>query len=538
MSRSSQRESRKLADTPRTAVAPGVTSSDGAPTSAAHRDEFIIFRIDGGSFGFRLDDVGEIIRLPILARMPLAPKSLLGLANLRGEVIPVVDVRCLLGSPAASPDKDTRVIVVRHGAPVAFVIDRIEGLLKASSERMERADAGAGTVDPDLLDGVVKGEDGGDTIKILNPRRLLGDEFSSLGAAEPRSLVKSSIAAGAPAATAAQQHQVSLVSFDLEQQEYALPINRVREIIPLPDQLSKVPRPETAVLGVVTLRDRLLPIISMRALLGLPSHGEDEESRKVIVLSMGAGSIGLVADRAREILRVAPAVIDPAPALLTRGEGEAEISSICRLEQGKRLVAVLSPDRLFRSELVRRVLAEQFDTDEERARQTSESATMADEEFIIFQLGNQEYGLPIRSVDEIARRPDHITRLPKAPAFIDGVISLRGIVVPVVDLTRRFELSSQEPASARRVLVMSVGDGKIGFVVDRVSEVMKVPVGAIRPAPEVSGEQMRLVGRVINLEAQHRMILLVDPAQLLDRVEADFLAKFDRTNQVQGVAAS
>ena len=62
---------------------------------------------------------------------------------------------------------------------------------------------------------------------------------------------------------------------------------------------------------------------------------------------------------------------------------------------------------------------------------------------------------------------------------------------------------------------------------------MRVPASAIRPAPEVSPEQMRLIGRVVNLDAQDRMILLVDPAQLLDRLEADVLAKFDRSNAPQ-----
>ena len=153
---------------------------------------------------------------------------------------------------------------------------------------------------------------------------------------------------------------------------------------------------------------------------------------------------------------------------------------------------------------------------------------MADEQFIIFRLGDQEYGLPIAAVDEIARPPDQITRLPKAPAFIDGVMNLRGTVVPIVDLRRRFELASKEPGSARRILVLAVGGGKTGFMVDGVSEVMKLPDAAIRPAPELSPEQMRLIGRVANLEAQGRMILLVDPTQLLDQVEADVLAKFDR----------
>jgi purine-binding chemotaxis protein CheW len=247
-----------------------------------------------------------------------------------------------------------------------------------------------------------------------------------------------------------------------------------------------------------------------------------------VVLSMGQGTVGMVADRTREILRIDPGLIDPAPALLTRGAGDAEITSICRLDQGKRLVAVLSPDRLFRSDLVRRVLSEQGQEDDASQSPTDGNA-MAEEQFIIFRLGHQEYGLPIAAVDEIARPPDRVTRLPKAPAFIDGVMNLRGSVVPIVDLRRRFELTSTEPGSAQRILVLAVAGVRTGFMVDGVSEVIKVPAAAIHPAPELSPEQIRLIGRVANLDAQGRMILLVDPTQLLDQVEADVLAKFDRS---------
>ena len=76
--------------------------------------------------------------------------------------------------------------------------------------------------------------------------------------------------------------------------------------------------------------------------------------------------------------------------------------------------------------------------------------------------------------------------------------------------------------------MLAIGGGTAGFIVDSVSEIMKVPIDAIRPAPELSSEQMRLISRVINLEAKGRMILLVDPAQLLDQVETEVLAKFDR----------
>ena len=224
----------------------------------------------------------------------------------------------------------------------------------------EKDDAGAGSIDPDLLDGVIKGAEGESTVKILNPTRILRDEFSQLGVSGQRasSAASVAVASAAPSATAVE-HKVSLVSFELGGQEYALPLDRVQEIIQLPDRISEVARSETAVLGVVTLRDRLLPLVSLRALLGLPADSGREEPGKVVVLPMGGGAVGVVADRTREIIHVDPGTIDAAPSLLTRGEGDAEITSICRLDHGKRLVAVLSPDRLFRSDLVRRVLSEQ-----------------------------------------------------------------------------------------------------------------------------------------------------------------------------------
>jgi len=277
--------------------------------------------------------------------------------------------------------------------------------------------------------------------------------------------------------------------------------------------------------------------VSLRALLGLPPDDDNAERGKVVVLSMGKANVGVVTDRTREILRIDPNFIDPAPALLTRGAGDAEITSICRLENGKRIVAVLSPDRLFRSDLVSRVLADAGGDSGETGEEMAENV-MSDEQFIIFRLGDQEYGLPIAAVDEVARPPDQITRLPKAPAFIDGVINLRGSVVPIVDLRRRFELPSQEQGPARRILVVSLGAGQTGFMVDQVSEVLKVHADAIRPSPDLSSEQMRLIGRVVNLEEQGRMILLLDPEQLLDQVESEVLAKFDRTKSLKALNAS
>jgi purine-binding chemotaxis protein CheW len=100
-------------------------------------------------------------------------------------------------------------------------------------------------------------------------------------------------------------------------------------------------------------------------------------------------------------------------------------------------------------------------------------------------------------------------------------------VVPIINLRRRFDLGIAEVATSQRILILSVGGVTAGFLVDSVNEIMKVQIDSIHPAPEVSQEQMRLISRVINLEADGRLVLLVDPAELLDQVEADVLARFE-----------
>lgn len=512
---------------------PGDVAITGVAQGDADRDaadiHVLSFRIGGGSFGFWLEDVAEILRPPRLAQMPLAPNSLLGLANLRGVVLPVVGLRRLLGSDDVAADEATRVIVVDRGSSVGFVVDRVDGLLAMPANRLTHEDAGAGGIDPDLVDGAIKGEEGAGTIRILDPQRLLRDEFASLGVDAPRA--QSGIAvATAPSGKFASTPQqfVAFLSFNLGRQEYALPLAAVLEIIALPDHVSEVPRPETAVLGVVTLRDRLLPLVSLRALLGLPEVSDRGQHGKVVVVSIGGGVVGVVVDGTRDILQVDPVLIEPAPTLLTRGAGEAEIASICRLDHGRRLVAVLSPARLFRSDLMRRLVSEQSD-----AAQTSpmhnETGLMADQQFIIIRLADQDYGVPIAAVGEVARPPERITRLPKAPSFIDGVINLRGSVVPVVDLRRRFELASMEQTNSSRILVVAMAGVRTGFMVDSVSEVLKIPDAAICPAPELTARS-RMIDRVANLDAEGRIVLLIDPSQLLDRVEADVLATFGREN--------
>ena len=120
-----------------TGPTPGADVAAGGCVRQPRRDEVhvVVFRLGEQSFGFRLQDVSEIVRPPALAQMPLGPRSLLGLANLRGVVLPVVGLRRLLGLPDCAADEATRVIVIDRGAPVGFWVDRIERLLVVPARR-------------------------------------------------------------------------------------------------------------------------------------------------------------------------------------------------------------------------------------------------------------------------------------------------------------------------------------------------------------------------------------------------------------------
>jgi purine-binding chemotaxis protein CheW len=189
------------------------------------------------------------------------------------------------------------------------------------------------------------------------------------------------------------------------------------------------------------------------------------------------------------------------------------------------LVSVLSAERLFNVDDLRGLQdGSPADADpiESAALQSTENVTavMDDEEqLVVFRVMDEEYAVPIESVQEIVRVPDELIHIPNTPHFVEGVVNLRGAVLPVLDQRRRFGLPAAERNDGQRIVVFSVKGVRTGFIVDSVSQVMRVPAHFIGPAPELSEEQRRLIRRVVNLTEQKRMILMLEVDQLLDMGE-------------------
>lgn len=131
-----------------------------------------------------------------------------------------------------------------------------------------------------------------------------------------------------------------------------------------------------------------------------------------------------------------------------------------------------------------------------------------------FKIGSEEFGVDILTVREINRMVE-ITRIPQAPHYVEGVINLRGKVIPIIDLRKRFGLDIKENDKNTRIVVVDISGSTMGMVVDSVSEALRLPANTIEPPPEiVTGVNSEFIKGVAKLE--DRLLIFLDLSKVID----------------------
>lgn len=158
------------------------------------------------------------------------------------------------------------------------------------------------------------------------------------------------------------------------------------------------------------------------------------------------------------------------------------------------------------------------------ANEPSQHGDSTVRQLVVFRLEDSSYGLDIQVVREINRLVT-VTPIPKAPPYVEGIINLRGEVVPVVNLGQRFDLARTEHGTDSRIVVVEANGYTLGLVVDEVSEVLRLPQSEIEPATNMTTTGIDLgfvegVGKV-----DERMILIIGPALLFSGEEHAQLAQ-------------
>lgn len=149
-------------------------------------------------------------------------------------------------------------------------------------------------------------------------------------------------------------------------------------------------------------------------------------------------------------------------------------------------------------------------------------------QLVSFSLDNEEYGIEVLCVREIIRLPA-ITKMPNTPYFVEGIINLRGKVIPIINLRKRFGLVECENDGSTRIMVMEIAGGLVGFVVDAVSEVLRVHADEIQPPPVlIAGNTIQdFIAGVYH--HNQRLLIVMDVASMFSEHEQQSLTGYEHT---------
>lgn len=150
-----------------------------------------------------------------------------------------------------------------------------------------------------------------------------------------------------------------------------------------------------------------------------------------------------------------------------------------------------------------------------------------EKQLVIFELGNGQYGIEIATVEGIVKMQE-ITRIPYTPSFVEGVTDLRGAVLPVMDLNKRFGLPAQEETSETRIITVNMEGVKVGMIVSKVTEVLTIEDSVIEPPPAmVSNVNTDFITGIAKING--RLVVLLDLNRVLNTEEKDILLKMGET---------
>ncbi|HPT88651.1 MAG TPA: chemotaxis protein CheW [Bacillota bacterium] len=473
--------------------------------------QLVTFQLGEDEFGVDIMDVKEIIRVPDITRVPNAPHYVEGACNLRGNVLPIIDGRTWFNMERKEKDENSRVLVIDvDGKTTGVIVDRVSEVMRVNTADIEEPPQIVRNVDSDYLNGVVKLENGNRLVMLLDVVRALSvNSHGNVQVNEKNeNLNNSSMLQNDTESIEEEQ----LVSFLLGNEEYAIGIMKVKEIIRTP-QIVKIPNCEAYIEGVVSIRNNLLPIINLRSYFGM-ERLEVNDYTRILVVDMGNFTAGILVDKVLEVLRVPTSVIQPPPRFSTQS-GE-QLKGVAKLNNGKRMILMLEPSKLVSADDISGIGGTAGTYGEDRDEKGIAKQLIDEEQLVTFKIDSVEYGVKIAHVQEINRMTE-VTKIPRAPYFIEGIVNLRGNVIPALNLRKFFNLPDKSITDATRIIIIDLDGKRTGIVVDSVSEVLRFEKTLIEAPPETlsNGIDSDYVEGVGKLDSGKRMILILDIRKVL-----------------------
>lgn len=460
-------------DTPR-------TSAGTAATPAV--ELFGSFHLGGTELALPVAALQEVVNYPAaVTPVPLAPAHLLGLFNLRGTLIPIVDLSQLLHLPNQGERALSKIAIVELGeVRVGLLFDSTGEILRVPAAQkiaFDRADNA-----PPVICGALKLNGGERILQILSAAALLGlpdvPQLHHRAAASARRV----------------QQRRQTVSFRVAGAHLALPMAAIQEIIRVP-AMHPSPLADAVCIGMLNLRGTTVPVIDFTRFMGLtradaatPDDVAHADQRRIVVLNQNQLHVGLLVDEVRSIVGYRDDELMAMPAYSRR---HVALFAGCLGDEGRDSIILLNPDALCAHEQIAAIARGHHELYRNRPQvgATARERNGARETYVTFRLVHL-LGVRIGQLREVIDFSGEIVVTPGAPAFVRGVLQLRRELVTVIDVRAMYEMPPYEDVTHAKILIVEHLGEKYGLVVDAVDNIVTIEAASRIPVPAMLTRQL------------------------------------------------
>lgn len=481
--------------------------------------QYITFSLGNEFFGIDLHSIEEIVLPQRVTKVPQTPKYFLGILNLRGEIVSVIDLRLRFGLQPKEIDEYSRVIIiVSKGIKIGLLVDQIKNIATFPFKDVKTTLPLVGEKQQNYLYGSVKLSDGTVLLLLICDAIIAENDFKVHRQISP--LFQNS---------AIEQEQeivkvkdIHMVGFSIGNEFFAIPGERVEEIIEYP-QLTPLPEENTFVKGIFYLRNSAIPAIDMSERLGFKNLTSSETNPTVIIVSFGKYKVGLIVEKISEVFHIKENEVLPPPANISATQVE-QLKGIIKLSrgEGRRLVMFLDLENTL-SKDEKGFLEQISEANRDEEGEASQLEQIEEIILLFFELHNELFAIPVLETNEIIS-PPVVVPIPKAPPYIKGVINVRGDVMPVINLPKLTHEQDIEFNEDTKFVIIQLKNEIAAIIVEKLLGIKKFRKTEIETnSSEIVKQKGNLFIKDIIKNEDGKIIMLMDLEKTLEQAKQNNL---------------
>lgn len=479
-------------------------------------DIYASFNIGALEVALNVKSVQEVVNFPEnIIKMPLSPDFLVGVFNLRGLIIPVINLKELLSMNERDVNSSQKIAIVDfEGARIGLLFDNTSEIIRVKNDQVDNFNY----IDErshKVISGALKLDNGQRIIQMLNPFALLNIENIPQIIDQQQRLKKDK-------SITRQDGRKKCISFSINNMKMAFEINGINEIIKVTALESSAIQDDLC-LGIVNLRGQIVPVIDCSLLLGGPATEQTNVAdKRIIVLKIEKEMFGLLVDSVENIIPFAADAIMAIPLL---NKKRAEMFAGCIQDYEQKEIFLLNHQHILSNQEILSITQGHSKIYQSEVQTQIRRGGINRNSYISFRLDHL-FAVSINDVREIINNAEEVISAPGTTEVVRGILNLRGKLVTIIDTRTLYHLPSLPYSPESKILIFDHGEERFGFVVDCIESIvmvdnekkMKVPSLMVQNVKEKFENDIKEIVTV-NHQDKEGVLIILNMGPVISRIK-------------------